>query len=67
MSKTYGKGDKPRNCFSKQFKNNYDSINWSDEYIDCSECGQPYKKKDVDKYMIQDEDKTYRCIKCNFN
>ncbi len=24
-----GKGDKPRNCFSKQYKNNYDQINWS--------------------------------------
>lgn len=23
-----GKGDKPRNCFSEQFKNNYDDINW---------------------------------------
>ena len=23
-----GKGDKPRNCFSTKFKNNYDSINW---------------------------------------
>jgi hypothetical protein len=23
-----GKGDKPRNCFSKQYKNNYDEINW---------------------------------------
>ncbi len=24
-----GKGDKPRNCFSKQFKNNYEEINWN--------------------------------------
>jgi hypothetical protein len=24
-----GKGDSPRNCFSKQFKDNYDLINWS--------------------------------------
>jgi hypothetical protein len=23
-----GKGDKPRSCFSKQFKDNYDSIKW---------------------------------------
>jgi hypothetical protein len=23
-----GKGDKPRSCFSKQFKDNYDLINW---------------------------------------
>ena len=23
-----GKGDKPRNCFSKRFKDNYDEIDW---------------------------------------
>lgn len=23
-----GKGDKPRSCFSKQFKQNYELINW---------------------------------------
>lgn len=23
-----GKGDKPRNCFSKQYKDRYDEINW---------------------------------------
>jgi len=23
-----GKGDKPRNCFSRQFKDNYDLIVW---------------------------------------
>lgn len=23
-----GKGDSPRNCYSKQFKNNYDQIEW---------------------------------------
>ena len=23
-----GKGDKPRNCFSKKYKDNYDKINW---------------------------------------
>jgi len=23
-----GKGDKPRNCFTQNFKDNYDSINW---------------------------------------
>lgn len=26
-----GKGSKPRNCFSKNFKNNYDLIQWSKE------------------------------------
>lgn len=24
-----GKGDKPRNCFSKKFKDNYDFIKWN--------------------------------------
>lgn len=24
-----GKGDKPRNCFSQKYRDNYDSINWS--------------------------------------
>ncbi len=23
-----GKGDKPRNCFTSQFKSNYDKITW---------------------------------------
>lgn len=23
-----GKGSSPRNCFSREFKNNYDEINW---------------------------------------
>jgi len=27
--KNSGKGDKPRNCFSKQFKDHYDLIDWS--------------------------------------
>jgi hypothetical protein len=26
-----GKGDKPRNCFSKKYKNNYDEIDWGDK------------------------------------
>ena len=28
-----GKGDKPRNCFSKQYKENHDSINWERKNI----------------------------------
>ena len=26
-----GKGDSPRNCFSHRFKENYDSIKWSED------------------------------------
>ena len=28
-NKGAGKGDKPRNCFSNRFKENYDTIKWS--------------------------------------
>ena len=28
MSSQSGKGDKPRSCFSKNYKNNYSQINW---------------------------------------
>lgn len=28
-NKNAGKGDSPRNCFSKQYKKNYDQIKWS--------------------------------------
>lgn len=28
---TNGKGSKPRNCFSKKFKENYDSIDWNNK------------------------------------
>lgn len=34
-----GKGDKPRNCFSQKYRDNYDSINWN-------------KKEDIEKYSI---------------
>ena len=30
-NKEAGKGDSPRNCFSHKFKQNFDSINWSEE------------------------------------
>ena len=32
-----GKGSKPRNCFSKEFKMNYDNITWK--------LNKPFKKK----------------------
>jgi hypothetical protein len=34
-----GKGDKPRNCFSKKYRDNYDAINWN-------------KKKSIEKYSV---------------
>jgi len=30
-NKGAGKGDKPRNCFSDRFKQNFDSIKWSED------------------------------------
>ena len=33
-----GKGDKPRNCFTKQFKSNYEEIDWG-------KSSKPKKKK----------------------
>lgn len=31
MNSQSGKGDKPRSCFSKLFKKNYDEINWKSQ------------------------------------
>lgn len=42
MSSQAGKGDKPRNCFSKQYKDNYSIINWR-------------SKKKVDKNRFADQ------------
>ena len=39
-----GKGDKPRNCFSKKYKSNYDSINWGNTKT-CEHCNSIMKKK----------------------
>lgn len=38
-----GKGDKPRNCFSRQYKDNYDSIDWGKKLI-CPQCSKPVNK-----------------------
>ena len=36
-----GKGDKPRNCFSNNFKNNYSKINWHRIKTIDEVCGVP--------------------------
>jgi hypothetical protein len=38
-----GKGDKPRNCFTKQYKDNHDYINWGNT-IKCNNCKSNMKK-----------------------
>jgi hypothetical protein len=37
-----GKGDRPRNCFSKNFKNNFADINWKkkSKKVNYKSCGQ---------------------------
>jgi len=44
-----GKGDKPRSCFSKKFKDNFDVINWP-------------TKKDIEirNYIIKKGKKIYK-------
>jgi hypothetical protein len=50
MSKSdAGKGDKPRNCFTKQFKENYDKIKWDTKLID-SKIVKTSKGKKTFKY-----------------
>ena len=36
-----GKGDAPRSCFSKAYKNNYDNISWDTKKQNkaCPKCG----------------------------
>ena len=46
-----GKGDKPRNCFSDRFKQNYDSIKWSEEK-DKSLIKKELKNKDCSSLYI---------------
>lgn len=39
-----GKGDKPRNCFSKEFRDNYDDINWESSERDLvNDCPTPFR------------------------
>lgn len=56
-----GKGDAPRNCFSKQFKDNYDAIDWSkDEEFDYKcECGSL-----EEPYFSRTEPMGYFCTDC---
>jgi len=41
-----GKGDKPRNCFSKNFKNNYESIDWKTS-------DKNYKQKELKSIKVK--------------
>jgi hypothetical protein len=39
-----GKGDKPRNCFSKKYRDNYDSIEW---------CNKKLKELHVERFYYE--------------
>jgi hypothetical protein len=56
-----GKGDKPRNCYSKQFKNNYDEINWNtsseSQFKDSKETNGEDKRNIQDLRATQQERK----------
>lgn len=41
-----GKGDKPRNCFTQKYRDNYDSIDWDSH--------KKEKKEDDEKYPYYD-------------
>jgi hypothetical protein len=50
-NKQAGKGDKPRNCFSKQYKDNFDKIKWRTKKPD-SEIRNPLYKDILDNLML---------------
>jgi len=44
-----GKGSKPRSCFSKKFKDNFDQINWASK-----------EGKEIRNYTVKKGKKTYK-------
>lgn len=42
-----GKGDKPRNCFSKQYKTNFEQIDWKKQHENTSGVSQLRSKQQV--------------------
>jgi len=45
-----GKGFKPRNCFSKNFKQNYENINWINKE----------ENKEIKNYTVKKSKKIYK-------
>ena len=66
-----GKGDRPRNCFSKQFKDNYDQIDWGRKKLGKSWDEFTQKVIDAGLYdcieIISDGYQTWsaKCPNCN--
>lgn len=46
-----GKGDSPRNCFSKKFKQNYEEINWNRNSNDNSPKKLNIENNENNKYI----------------
>ena len=46
-----GKGDKPRNCFSQTYRDNYDSINWCNNKNDKKDQGDVNSTNSAPKCM----------------
>lgn len=57
MTNTNGKGDKPRNCFSNRYRDNFDAIEWRPKGSFCYVCKRKFRK---DEARIEDE-KGVRC------
>ena len=49
-----GKGDSPRNCFSKAYKSNYDTINWGRPKTIDDVCGVP--KGTFKRSLVEDRE-----------
>lgn len=68
-----GKGDSPRNCFSKEFRENFDKIEWREKGTYCEYCscdlGFP---KDEEKHLEKQLNGVNMWVcspgrECNFN
>ena len=44
-----GKGSRPRSCFSKKFKDNFDNINWATK-----------ENKEIRNYIVKKRKKIYK-------
>ncbi len=44
-----GKGSKPRNCFTKEFRDNYDTIDWGKTPLE--KCMEDSQEKYVNEYI----------------
>ena len=62
-----GKGDSPRNCFSRKFKDNYDAINWGRAKTLDEVCGSPrgtFKKFVEEQSELEKFNLKRKCLYC---